>query len=218
MTLTFAGGLDRGVLGRAVDAVADLVGSAEVAAAWSSPSSLPGMSVGGLSRHLVSQPECAVEFVSVAPPVGAEPVTLLEWAERLDWLDAPIGAPENTSICADFDAMAAGGPAESVEVLRRASVDLPAALAAAAPTTWVPWQECSLALDDFLVCRLVEVVVHADYLAVSVDLPTPRFDDEAVGPVLTLLTALSARRHGPGPVLRALARTERAGSSVSAFG
>ena len=82
----------------------------------------------------------------------------------------------------------------------------------------MPWQDCCLATDDFLTVRLMEVVVHADDLAASVGLPSPAFDDEALHPALALLAALSAVRHGQDATLRALAREERAGGSVSAFG
>ena len=81
----------------------------------------------------------------------------------------------------------------------------------------MPWQDCSLPVDDFLVCRLLEIVVHADDLATSVGLPTPAFEDEIRDPVLALLAALSARRHGQDHVLRALSRAERAQGPLSAF-
>ena len=57
MTLTFAGTLDRAAVLRAADALVDLVSAPEVAAAWESEWPWPGMTVGGLARHLVSQPE-----------------------------------------------------------------------------------------------------------------------------------------------------------------
>ena len=64
MTLTFAGSLDHAAVVRAVDALVDLVAAPGVAASWETESALPGMTVGGLTRHLVSQPECAVEFLA----------------------------------------------------------------------------------------------------------------------------------------------------------
>ena len=90
-------------------------------------------------------------------------------------------------------------------------------MAAAGPATYVPWQDCCLQLDDFLVCRLVEIVVHADDLAVSIDCPTPQFDDDALDPVMALLATLSAQRRGQDAVLRVLSRAERAQGTVSAF-
>ena len=96
-------------------------------------------------------------------------------------------------------------------ILEQALAELPGAVAAAGDTTYVPWQDCSLATDDFLVVRLMEVVVHADDLAASVGLPTPAFDDDVLHPALALLAMLGARRHGqdaaaPGPGARGARR------------
>ena len=64
-------------------------------------------------------------------------------------------------------------------------------------------------LDDYLVTRLLEMVVHADDLAVSVDLPTPDYPDRVWDLVVGCLTQAAIRRHGPLAVVRAMARTER---------
>lgn len=217
MTLTFAGALDRAAALRALDLIVPLVTDAAVGEAWDRESALPGMTVGGLARHLVSQPECAVEFLAGAPPEDAECVSLAGYFDRVDWLRADVDAPENTSIRDDFNAMSGPGHADSVAVLERARADLPGALTAAPATTFVPWQGCSLPTDDFLVCRLLEIVVHTDDLAVSIGWPTPVFEEAVLDPVVALLAALSARRHGQDAVLRALSRAERAGGPISAF-
>jgi hypothetical protein len=219
MPLTFTGTLDRDALVRAADLLVELVDRPEVANAWDRESALPGMTVGGLVRHLVSQPESAVEFLRIQPvPPHAGTVSLLECYERTDWLDAPVDAEENTSIRDDFNEMATAGHAESVAVLDRARAELAGAIAAAGATTYVPWQDCCLVTDDFLVVRLMEVVVHADDLVASVGGAGPRFDDGIVHPALALLAMLSARRHGQTSVVRALSRAERAEAAVSAFG
>jgi hypothetical protein len=41
--------------------------------------------------------------------------------------------------------------------------------------------------------------------------------EQATDTVLTLLTRLAARRHGPAAVLRALSRAERAPATIAAF-
>jgi hypothetical protein len=63
----------------------------------------------------------------------------------------------------------------------------------------------------------MEIAVHGDDLAVSVDVPTPAFPDEVFAPVVALLTGLAARRHGQAALLRALSRSERAPATVSAL-
>jgi hypothetical protein len=218
MTLTFAGILDHAAVIRAVDALVDLVEAPAVAGGWESESALPGMTVGGLVRYLVSQPECAVQFLGAGSPPDAGVLSLADYFERVDWLRAPVDAAENTSIRNDFNAMAGHGVEQSRAILAASRTELGAAIAAAGAATYVPWQDCALQVDDFLVVRLMEIVVHADDLAASLGVPTPVFESEVLDPVLALLAALSVRRHGQDIVLRALARTERAGTgSVSAF-
>jgi hypothetical protein len=218
MALSFRGNLDRSAVVTAVDQLAALVGADEVAGAWEKESALPGMTVGGLVRHLVSQPECAVEFLTAPGPPDAPVLTLVGHYERVDWLRAPLDSPPNTSIRDEFNQWGSAGHAESVAVLARSRALLAAAIDRAGPTTYVPWQDCALPTDDFLVVRLMEIVVHADDVAASVGLATPVFDPEVLEPVLALLAALAARRRGQGPVLRALSRHERRpAGSTSAF-
>jgi hypothetical protein len=217
VTLTYAGTLDHAAVVRAVDAIADLVALPTVAAAWESESALPGMTVGGLTCHLVSQPECAVEFLTSPPPPRAETVSLMDYFAGVDWLAAGVDEPENTSIRDDFNEMAEPGASDSLAIFERSRAALAGAITAAGPTTYVPWQDCCLQLDDFLVVRLLEIVVHADDLAASLDLPTPQFDPEILDPVLGLMAALAQRRHGQDSVVRVLARAERSAGPISAF-
>jgi hypothetical protein len=81
----------------------------------------------------------------------------------------------------------------------------------------IPWQGWSLAACDFLVTRMMEIMVHSDDLAASVGVETPEFPADVVTPVLALLTDVAVRRHGQTAVLRALSRPQRAPASVSAF-
>ena len=217
MPLTFAGTLDRRAVRAAVGQLTELVGAKDVGDAWGQESCLPGMTVGGLARHLVSQPECAVAFLTTPGPPDTQVLSLVGHYDRVDWIRAPVDAAENTSIRDDFNQMASAGHLEAVAVLARASEHVDAAMAAAGVTTYVPWQDCALPTDDFLVVRLMEIVVHADDLACSVGLATPQFDPEVLESALALLAALAVRAHGQSAVLRALSRQERAAGSISAF-
>jgi hypothetical protein len=81
---------------------------------------------------------------------------------------------------------------------------------------FVPWEGVALSTADWLLSREVELVVHADDLAVSVGLPTLHFPAEVVADVLAAMTALSVERHGANAVVRAIARPHRA-RSVAPF-
>jgi hypothetical protein len=75
----------------------------------------------------------------------------------------------------------------------------------------------TLPLGQALLTRLVELAVHADDLAVSLDLPTPPLPDRAADFALTTLTRIASGRHGTANVIRALSRRERAPRNISAF-
>ncbi|GAB3081640.1 hypothetical protein GCM10027053_53030 [Intrasporangium mesophilum] len=93
-------------------------------------------------------------------------------------------------------------------------------LLAAAPedrAVLIPWQGWSLALDDFLVGRMMEIVVHGEDVAASLGVPAPSLPAAVLDPVLGLLAHLAVRRHGQAAVVAALTRTERAPATISAF-
>ena len=63
-------------------------------------------------------------------------------------------------------------------------------------------------LDEYLRTRLVELTVHIDDLAISVDV-APSVPAEAYAAAMDVLVAVGRRRHGDLAVLRALTRRER---------
>jgi hypothetical protein len=219
VTLCFAGDLDRQTVIHAADLVSDLVSRPEVAAAWTRESSCTGMTVGGLTRHLVSQPVFVANLLRTDPTDGAsaETIDLLEHYARAPWLNEDLDGEVNRSIRDGSDRQASEGPAAAVADLARARDGLDEVLAEAPKTTYVPWQGWSLDTDDFLVTRLMEMVVHSDDLAASVDVPTPDFGLAILDPVIRLLGALAVRRHGQDALVRTLTRPQRAPRTVSAF-
>jgi hypothetical protein len=219
VTLRFAASLDRRAIVHATDLVSGLVARPEVAAAWTRESQCAGMSVGGLTRHLVSEPVHVATLLRADPTQGAdaEIVDLLEHYARARWVNEDLDGEANRSIQEAADREASDGPAAAADALDRARAELETVLAAAPPTTYLPWQGWSLDTDDFLVTRLMEMVVHSDDLAASVDLATPDFGAAVLDPVLRLLAALAVRRHGQDALVRTLARPQRAPSTVSAF-
>jgi hypothetical protein len=98
-----------------------------------------------------------------------------------------------------------------------ARLALPGVLTAASTWMYLPWQDVRMRVDDFVVTRMMEIVVHSDDLADSVDVPTPLFGPAVAEPVVALLGALAAERHGEGAVVRTLVRPQRAPATVTAF-
>lgn len=217
-TWNWRGGRIREAFLEAARTAADLLAEPAVARAWDGPSVLEKFTVRGLAGHMFWQ-ELALPAL-LADPLPAEPVVPLRtyYLEKVIWLDAGPDAPVSGRIRQGGEATAADGHtalhARVREALDRLRTEVPAA-PAARPVHVPSWGDWSLNLDDFLLTRLLELVVHTDDLACSTDLPTPAFPDHVTAPAIDLLTRLSTRRHGPIPLLRALARRERAPGSIA---
>lgn len=188
-----------------------------VAAAWGKPSALTEFSVAGLAGHLAQQ------VFRVEAALGAEVtnavIPLSEHYTRSAWVTAGLGHESNISIRRGGEDAAAEGP-EALVARTEANLDqLVAALSdeSGDRALGMPWAQWSLTLDDFLLTRLVELVVHSDDLAASVGVPTPELPQDVIGPVVDLLARLAVHRHGPTAVIRALSRAERAPATISAF-
>jgi hypothetical protein len=202
----------------AASAAADLLSAPAVARGWSQPSALEKMSVGGLAAHLgfqvINVPVALAQEVPDEAPIG-----LLDHYARVAWLGAELDSEANSGIRAGSEEQAAAGAGALVTRVREEAGRLRSRLAAEPSDRVVrlPWTGWSLSLDDLLVTRMMEIAVHSDDLAVSVGVDPPHLPDAVLDPVLDLLTRLSARRHGATAVLRALSRSERAPTSISAF-
>lgn len=212
------GGRIREVFLEAAGTVAALLAEPAVAAAFEKPSALRDFSVGGLAGHVAWQELALPELL--AEPVPVEPVVSLReyYLTRVTWLDAGVDGAVNVRIRRGGEATAAEGHEVLVAQVRDAAARLRADLPevpAGRPIRMRSWGDWSLDLDDFLLTRLLELVVHADDLAYSVGLPTPDFPERVTAPVVELLARLAVRRHGTVDVVRGLARAERAPGSIA---
>lgn len=205
------------------DSALELLGRVEVVTGWSGPSALPEMSVGALAAQLVSQVLSVHSAVTAGAHVTDEaPVPLLEHYSRVAWVTAGLDDPANVTIREGAEEAAGTGHGGLVASVSDALDDLrmvfgarlPAGLP---PAVRMPWWDWSLSFEDYLVTRVMEVVVHSDDLAVSVGVEPPRLPQTVLGPVLALLVGVSLQRHGQAAVVRALSRSERAQGSIAAF-
>jgi hypothetical protein len=204
----------------AADSAVDLVGRVEVVQRWDSPSALPGMSVGALAAHLASQVLSVHAAVTAGHGASDEvPVPLLEHYSRASWVRAGVDDEPNVKIRDGAARSATAGHDALTASMQQAVRDLRAAFASAAlpPRIRMPGWDWALSFDDYLVTRVMEIVVHSDDLAVSVDVEPPALPQVVLGPVLALLVGVSLQRHGQAAVVRALARRERAPETIAAF-
>jgi len=212
------GGLIRDAFLEAAEIADELLAEPAVAAAWDTPSVLAHFGVRGLAGHMFWQ-ELALPGL-LAGPVPVEPVVSLRayYLEKVVWLDAGADAPVSGRIRQGGEATAADGHAalhaRVREALGRLRAEVPKA-PAVRPVRIASWGDWSLELDDFLLTRLMELVVHADDLACSAGLPAPQFPERVTAPVVELLARLAVRRHGVVDVVRGLARAERAPASIA---
>ena len=194
----------------------ELIQREEVREQWLMPSVLPKMSVGALGCHLGRQVVRAVELLPMATDVPS-----LESADahyhRAAWVRSTSpDDPSNDRSTDDAEAAFGAGAladrtAEALEAVRSLL-----AAGTARDVVPVPWQGWSLRRDDFLLTRMLEIVVHADDLALSVAVRTPEFPAEVFAPVRDLLVRLAVKRHGQSAVISALTRSERT-QVISAF-
>lgn len=190
----------------------------EVRDAWAHESSCAGMTVGGLTHHLLKQAGNTLRLLQ-APPAADEPIALQEHYVRAAWVEAAPDDQVNVDIRESDNADAEVGPDAVLDLGREWLRQLPSLLAVTRDpdTVLIPWQGWALTTDDFLTTRLMELVVHGDDLASSVGIPTPSYPEAALVRVFALLTGVAARRHGATAVIRALSRPQRAPHTISAF-
>ncbi|RJL31310.1 maleylpyruvate isomerase N-terminal domain-containing protein [Bailinhaonella thermotolerans] len=197
---------------------AGLLREPAVVSAWDEPSALPRFTVGGLAGHLAYQVLVVPEAMAGPAPVH-ETVPVMGHYARVRWIEADIDDEINLRIRGGGDRLAADGPGALSARVEAALEELGEVLPGAENrAVHIPlWDSWSLRLDDLLLTRTLEMAVHCDDLAVSVDLPTPPLPAAATERVVDLLARLAVRRHGPVAVLRALSRAERAPATVAAF-
>jgi uncharacterized protein (TIGR03083 family) len=190
----------------------EVVGAAPVAQAWEAPSAVEGYTVGALAAHVYAAILLFESAVEKPEPHGARLLTLTDFYSLNRVEDrSEIESEFNQAIRADAVRRAEGGPAEVVALftalvgrLRTTLVDLPS-------DRLVPvWrvQDGATRLSDYLLTRIVELVVHADDLAASVDLPMEIPPDVASATFAAFLQ-MARVRSGDVSVLRAFTRRER---------
>lgn len=202
----------------AADSAARLLAEPAVAERWAEPGALPEFRVSGLAGHLGLQVRYVPQLLAGPPPTGPA-ATLDDHYASAAWIGAAVDDEANVSTRETGERNAAPGAAVLAADIASIAADLRTAFSTVPPDRLVRlgWADRVLTLDDFLLTRTMEIVVHCDDLAVSVGVPTPVLPAEVTDPVLALLTRLAVRRHGALPLVRALTRAERAPSTIAAF-
>lgn len=209
---------DRTAFTTACRTALELASHPAVAATWDAESACEGMTVGGLTHHLLGQVRSTSALLA-QPPTSDEPISLLDHYARADWIVPEQADGANAEIRDDGNAAATTGPAAVLAEIPPLLERLPGLLSAprSPDTVVIPWQGWALSTDDFLTTRSMELVVHCDDLAASTGLETPAFPEAIALHAAALLAGVAMRRHGQAAVVRALSRPQRAPDIVSAF-
>lgn len=204
---------------------ADLIDSAEVADRWDRPSALEGYTVAGLAGHLARAVLVVEPYLDAtdADPAAAGSAPTSAQVDASGYFAAVLG--DHDPLESDLHrgvrergaSMAADGPATLAATVRTSAEHLATRLDAA--TLRRPLQVLdgmNVPLEQYLATRLVELVVHIDDLAVSVEV-APDLSEDACLAVAGILGQTAARRVGGLEAVRALARRERHPDALRAF-
>lgn len=173
---------------------------------WTDPSALDGFSVGELAGHFVRA--VGVTNAVVARGPVSEPTTdLVDYyvVATSTWRD------RTSEIRANAAVEAAAGPKLLVRRWRDAVDEAHELLSERPPSKVRTSAGVVLTLNDYLVSRAIELLVHADDLAASLQVECPPPPGRLVRAVNDLLISVARRRHGESAILRALTRRERDG-------
>lgn len=193
---------------------AALLGDPAVAAAWDQPSALKEFSVRGLAGHLGAQVFYVSRLLAAEAP-DEQPLSVVEFYARLDAFRVDVDAEINVRIRQGGEAAAANGVKALADEVESAVAQQCAALLSEPADRVVSFIANPLLLNDFLLTRMMEIVVHSDDLALSAGITTPLLPPQVFEPVLDLLSRLAVVRHGQTAVLRALSRAERAPTTIA---
>ncbi|MGH7747151.1 MAG: maleylpyruvate isomerase N-terminal domain-containing protein [Candidatus Dormibacteria bacterium] len=176
---------------------------------WDAPSALSGWTIGGLSAHIIRGASLLTGYLDADVPDAAEVITPAEYWRRIP---ADATQPIHVGIRERGQQQAERG----IDALLAELDDAQRQLAAAFQT--VPdgrliaaFAGLVLTLDDFLICRCVELTVHTDDLCVSLAIDTATMPVDALELSIDCLVGAARLRHGDVAVLRALTRRERDG-------
>jgi hypothetical protein len=187
----------------------ELVERPQVEQRWDEPSALYGWSVGGLTGHLARAFTTVIVYLEADPaPTGEMVSAAAYYASAVDTDD--LNSELHRGIRRRGAEMAEQGHGALVELQRRSLARLQTILEEEPDSRKVRVHKgLVVSLDDYLMTRLVELSVHIDDLAVSVEVDTPQLPTAALDHAIDALVSTARHRHGDLSVLRALSRRER---------
>lgn len=190
-------------------ALRPLAESEELADRWDSESVLRDFSVRGLAGHLIARTGWAVlDYLDATPPADAEPV---EAAGYYATVLPRMGRAENEMVRTRGEEAVPDGPQGLLARYEKALEGLTILDSEPDDRLVTVFGGVVMRLDDYLVTRICEILIHADDLALSLEVEPPAFPRAAWDLALEHLLAVARLTHGDRAVLMGFARRERDG-------
>jgi Mycothiol maleylpyruvate isomerase N-terminal domain len=188
-----------------------LLANEVIARKWDEPSALEKFRIRGLTGHLVRATTSVTAYLDRGPAGGevGDPLTPAEYYARAV-AEPDIDSDLHRAIRDRGEREAENGHAALLERFDENLARLAEVLESEPESRLMRVHlDMVLRLDDYLVTRIIELVVHIDDLAVSVELPTPDLPTAAYDVAIDALVGVGRVKHGELAVLRALSRRER---------
>lgn len=196
------------------------IASDAVAARWEQPSALAGYTVAGLAGHLARAVLTVEQYLDAPAPAteGGDTDAAGYFATVLG-ADDPVDSDRHRRVRQRGDDTAADGSVALAAQLGEARRRLTDRLSPAAMADRIAVAGgVTLTLGAYLETRVVELVVHLDDLAASIDADDPgELPGAAVDVTAAVLARVAARRTGGLATVRNLARRERQPDPVRAL-
>ena len=188
-------------------ALSPLAETRRLAERWESESVLEDFSVRGLAGHLIARTGGAVlDYLDAAPPADAVPVEAAGYyATVLPRMDKA----ENEMVRSRGEEAAPDGPEALLARFQRTLEDLSVLASEPENRLVTVYGGVVMYLDDYLVTRICEILIHADDLALSLGVDPPVFPQAAWDLALEHLLAVARMTHGDRAVLMGFSRRER---------
>lgn len=196
----------------AVAATGPLLSEPELLKQFDGRSALAEFTVRGLAGHLLRAVTSVEGYLDRPEPdgAGAKAISPAEYYAAAIGDESDINSDVQRAVRQRGLEAAPDDPQELPAMWAAATERLSARLAAESPDRLMQvYGDLVLTLDDYLVTRLVELVVHSDDLAASLGVAPQPLNAAATGLVITTLVEVARIRHGDNAVVWALARRER---------
>jgi hypothetical protein len=192
----------------AASAAVHLLERGELAEHWGDDSVLPRFPVAALAGHLL-RGMTTIEHYLDGPEPSEEGISAASYFRAVAG-PAGLDDPASQAVRDRGAQAAAGGPAAVAGQARAALERLSARLPTVAGRRRLRVAAgLVMTVDEYLRTRVVELVVHADDLAVSIGVKLAPPPPGTCTVAIDVLVGVARLRHGDMAVLRALARRER---------